>query len=104
MGAAQRVGEALRERVSAELRVTVLGHIQRGGTPSSFDRILATRFGRAAADLVAVGEYGKMVALRHGDIVSIPIADAIARPKRVQPDSGLVATARALGTSFGDED
>lgn len=103
MGAAQRVAEALREKVPADIRVTVLGHIQRGGTPSSFDRNLATRYGRAAADLVASKQFGKMVALRHGEIVTLPIADAIAAPKLVDPRSEMVETARALGTAFGDE-
>jgi ATP-dependent phosphofructokinase / diphosphate-dependent phosphofructokinase len=103
MGAAQRVAEGLREHVSADIRVTVLGHIQRGGTPTSFDRNLATRFGRAAADLVAARDFGKMTALRNGEIVTVPIADAIAHPKRVDPASEMVATARALGTVFGDE-
>lgn len=103
MGAAQRVAEGLRTKVRSDIRVTVLGHIQRGGTPSSFDRILATRFGRAAVDLVAKEQFGRMVALRDGEIISIPIADAIAKPKRVPLDSDLIATARALGTYFGDE-
>jgi 6-phosphofructokinase 1 len=104
MGAAQRVAEALRAQVKkADLRVTVLGHVQRGGSPSSFDRVLATRYGCAAAELAAKRDWGKMVALRGGDIVSIPIADAIAEPKRVDPNSPLVATARSTGTVFGDE-
>lgn len=103
MGAGQRVAEGLRTLVRSEIRVTVLGHIQRGGSPSSFDRILATRFGRAAVDLVAKEQFGRMVALRDGAIVSIPIADAIAKPKKVPVDSDLIATARALDTYFGDE-
>jgi len=81
----------------------VLGHLQRGGVPSSFDRILASRFGRAAAELCAQGGWGRMVALRDGAIVSIPIADAVARPRRVDPQGELVEAARALGTVFGDE-
>jgi 6-phosphofructokinase 1 len=103
-GAAQRVAESLRGHIGkADLRVVVLGHIQRGGTPSSHDRILATRYGCAAADLVAARDFGKMVALRQGEIVAVPIADAIARPKRVDPKGGMVSSARALGTVFGDE-
>ena len=103
MGAARRVEEELGKLTSAEIRTTVLGHVQRGGTPSSFDRILATRFGQAAADLVAEGGWGKMVALRGDTIISIPIADAIREPKLVSPHSQLVAEARALGIVFGDE-
>jgi ATP-dependent phosphofructokinase / diphosphate-dependent phosphofructokinase len=103
-GAAQRVAEALKSHVRADLRVTVLGHVQRGGSPSNFDRVLATRFGRAAADCVAARQFGCMVALRNGQIVSVPLADAVARPKRVEPRGELVMTARAVGTVFGDED
>ncbi len=104
MGAANRIAaeiEALEPDL--DLRVTVLGHIQRGGTPSNFDRILGTRFGVAAADLVARGAFGQMVALRDGQIVSVPIAEAVGQPKRVNPRGQLVQTARAIGTVFGDE-
>jgi 6-phosphofructokinase 1 len=102
-GAAQRAAEGLRELLDADMRVTVLGHVQRGGSPSSFDRILATRFGHAAAELAARGEWGKMVALRADRIVSAPIAEAIRAPKLVDPGCQLVETARALGVAFGDE-
>ncbi len=102
-GAAARVEAALEGRLDAEVRVTVLGHLQRGGVPSSFDRILASRFGRAAAELCAQDAWGRMVALRDGAIVSIPIADAVARPRRVDPKGDLLEAARALGTVFGDE-
>jgi phosphofructokinase-like protein len=102
-GAAQRVAEGLSQLIDADMRVTVLGHVQRGGSPSSFDRILATRFGHAAAELAARGDWGKMVALRGEAIVSAPIADAIRAPKLVDPACQLVETARALGVAFGDE-
>ncbi len=102
MGAAQRVAEVLGPRVDADMRVTVLGHIQRGGSPSSYDRVLATRYGVAAADLVAKGGFGRMVALNHGEITSVEIADAIAEPKLVEPDSQIVQQARSLGISFGE--
>jgi phosphofructokinase-like protein len=101
-GAAARVAEELRGRIKLEHRVTVLGHIQRGGSPSSFDRVLGTRFGEAAVQLVARGEFGKMVALRGTEVVSVPIEEALGRPKRVEPDGTLVTTARHLGISFGD--
>ena len=80
----------------------MLGHIQRGGSPIPFDRVLATRFGKAAADLIAKGDFGKMVALRGEQIVAVPIRDAVSNPKYVDPDGELVATARSLGISFGD--
>ena len=101
MGAAQDVAALLARHVDAEMRVTVLGHIQRGGSPSSFDRVLATRYGVEAAELVAREEFGKMVALRDGAIVSVDIADAIAEPKLVDPEGELVRQARAAGISFG---
>ena len=83
------VGEALareiEERTGFETRVTVLGHVQRGGTPTPHDRILATRFGLKAADLVAAGEFGMMAALHGDEIVAVPLADAVAELKAVPP-------------------
>lgn len=102
-GAAQRVADGLSRIVEADMRVTVLGHVQRGGSPSPFDRILGTRFGHAAADLAARGAWGEMVALRGESIVSIPITEAIRAPKLVDPHCQLIETARALGVVFGDE-
>jgi len=102
-GAAQRVTLALEDHISLDMRVTVLGHVQRGGTPSCFDRILGTRFGQHAAELVAAGDFGKMVALRNGEIVGVPIEDAVNRVRRVELDSQELMTARAMGIVFGDE-
>lgn len=102
MGAAARVADALEAHVRADMRVTVLGHVQRGGSPSSFDRVLATRYGVAAAELVEKGEFGKMVALRSHEIVAVDIAEAVAEPKLVNPRSQLVEQARTLGVSFGE--
>jgi 6-phosphofructokinase 1 len=101
-GIAYQVADEIARAIELEIRVTVLGHIQRGGSPIAFDRLLATRFGKAAADLIAGGECGKMVALRGNDIVSVPIIDAVANPKYVDPNGEMVATARSLGVSFGD--
>jgi phosphofructokinase-like protein len=104
MGAANRVAAEIQAAdEDLDVRVTVLGHIQRGGTPSNFDRILGTRFGAAAADLVARGEFGRMVALRGNEIVSVPISEALGKSKRVDPRGQLVQTARRIGTVFGDE-
>jgi ATP-dependent phosphofructokinase / diphosphate-dependent phosphofructokinase len=100
-GVAFQVAEDIRERVDLELRVTVLGHVQRGGSPIPFDRILATRFGKAAIDLLAAQDFGKMVALHRDEITAVPIRDAISRPKLVQANNELVETARAMGISFG---
>ncbi|HSP13958.1 MAG TPA: ATP-dependent 6-phosphofructokinase [Thermoanaerobaculia bacterium] len=101
-GIAYQVAADIAQQIELEIRVTVLGHIQRGGSPIAFDRILASRFGKMAADLAARGEFGKMVALRQEAIVAVPIRDAISNPKRVDPDGEIVATARSLGVSFGD--
>ena len=97
------IGYAIREYLNKEIRVTVLGHVQRGGSPSPFDRILATRFGVAATDLVARHQYGRMVCLHAGKIGSVPIADAIHALKLVDPTSDHVRAARAVGIAFGDE-
>jgi 6-phosphofructokinase 1 len=102
MGAAHRVVEELRAHLEADMRVTVLGHVQRGGSPSSFDRVLATRYGIAAAELVAAEEFGKMVALRNGEIVSVDIADVAGPPSLVDPQSQIVCQARDMGVCFGE--
>ncbi len=96
------VGDAIGLCANKEVRVTVLGHVQRGGTPSPFDRVLATRFGVAAVDLIAQGGFGKMVCLRGDNVTSVPIAEAVGHMKAVDPKGGLVAAARAIGISFGD--
>jgi len=101
-GIAYQVAADIAEHIDLEIRVTVLGHIQRGGSPIAYDRILATRFGKAAADLVAEGKFGQMVALRGDEIVDVAIRDAVSNPKYVDPEGQLVATARSLGVSFGD--
>lgn len=96
------LGNAIARGSGKDVRVSVLGHIQRGGTPSPFDRILATRFGVAAVDLIAAGGFGMMVAL-HGDtIVSVDVAHAIGHLKSVNPNGEIVRTARAVGIGFGD--
>ena len=96
------IGDAIARATRRETRVTVLGHLQRGGSPSPFDRVLSTRFGVAAVELVARGEFGRMVCLRGERIQSADIAEAIGALKVVAPESELVATARAIGISFGD--
>jgi phosphofructokinase-like protein len=85
-GIANRVAEGIEERTGFETRVTILGHIQRGGTPTAFDRILATRFGIAAIDAVHEGAAGQMVALQSGKIVRVPLSDAVGVSKTVDPE------------------
>ena len=83
--AVQLEGE-IEERTGYESRMTILGHVQRGGTPTAYDRVLATRFGVAAADAVADGDFGKMVALRGTRIERVSIDEALAEPKLVDPE------------------
>ncbi len=101
-GIGQAVGEYI-ERAGFETRVTVLGHLQRGGSPTPFDRWLATRYGAAAVRLAAQGKFDCMVALHAGKIVEISLEETLAVPKRVDVHGDAMVTARGLGISFGDE-
>jgi 6-phosphofructokinase 1 len=94
------VGNRIMACVGVEVRVTVLGHLQRGGQPTPHDRWLATRFGAAAVHLVAEGRWGEMAALQGETITSVPMREAI-RLKRVDPQGDLVQMARHLGIVFG---
>jgi 6-phosphofructokinase 1 len=96
------VAAELQKRTGKETRVCVLGHLQRGGAPTSFDRLLCTRFGAKAVQLIAEERYGHMVAYRPPDTVAVKITDAIGRLRTVPPDGEIVQTGRALGISFGD--
>jgi 6-phosphofructokinase 1 len=96
------IGNAIATSANKEVRVSVLGHIQRGGSPTPFDRILATRFGVAAVDLIAEGGFGKMVCLRNERIEAVDIIQAIGKLKTVDPNGQLVQMAKAIGISFGD--
>ncbi|MBI4443050.1 MAG: 6-phosphofructokinase [Acidobacteria bacterium] len=99
---ANTIGNRIAHHTKRETRVTVLGHIQRGGSPSPFDRVLSSRLGVAAVELLARGEFGRMVCLHCGSIQSTPLEEAVGVLKTVKPDGELVQTARALGISFGD--
>jgi 6-phosphofructokinase 1 len=101
-GIADIVAREIQQGTGKECRSLVLGHLQRGGQPTGYDRLLATRFGGAAVRAVADGKWGQMVALQTPHIVTVPIADAIAVRKRVDPAHDVVQTARAVGISFGD--
>ncbi|MBK9780321.1 MAG: ATP-dependent 6-phosphofructokinase [Anaerolineales bacterium] len=101
-GIGQIVAEYI-EQQGFESRVTVLGHVQRGGTPTAFDRWLATRYGAAAVRLADRKGFDRMVALQCGEITDIPLDKAVAVPKRVNPLGDAVVTARNIGISFGDE-
>jgi len=100
-GAAENLAKLLEGKIPHDIRITVLGHIQRGGSPSPFDRILGLRFGVAAADLLVRGGFGRMVALKTPNIVDVPINEVIGKPKLVDPNGELVKTARAIGIELG---
>jgi 6-phosphofructokinase 1 len=85
-GIGNTLAEEIEARTGFETRVTILGHVQRGGTPTAFDRVLATRFGIAAIDAVHAGAFGQMVALQCGAIVRVPLSDAVGQLKTVDPD------------------
>ncbi len=102
-GAGDRLRELLEGRIDHDIRVTVLGHLQRGGSPSAFDRLLGTRFGVHAAQLCDRGTTGVLVALKGQEIVAVPLEAAVANSKRVPPEGELVMVARALGIETGQE-
>ena len=101
-GIGDKVAHSIEQMTGKEARSLVLGHLQRGGSPTTFDRLLALRFGAAAVRLVAERQFGMMVALQPPRIVPIAIEEALAAPRRVPLDSDTIATARDLGVSFGD--
>ena len=101
-GVGHKLAAELQHRTGKEARTAVLGHLQRGGTPVSYDRVLATRFGARAVDLVVRGQYGKMVSSQPPDIVPVSLSEVVGKTKTVPLDSDLIATARSIGISFGD--
>jgi 6-phosphofructokinase 1 len=101
-GVGQYLADEICARIGAETRVTVLGHIQRGGTPSPLERLIASAFGVAAVDLIAEGKYDQMVTWQKRQVVSVPIAEAIAQYRAVDSNGTLVKTARGLGICLGD--
>jgi 6-phosphofructokinase 1 len=96
------LGDHLANRTEHEVRVTVLGHLQRGGSPSPFDRVLGTRFGTEATRLVADGGFGRMVAYHGPDVESVALAEVVGTTKTVPPDGEHAQTARALGICLCD--
>jgi phosphofructokinase-like protein len=101
-GIGETVAAELGHRLHRETRTAVLGHLQRGGPPTTFDRVLATQFGAHAVRFVVEGRFGEMVCYQPPAIESVPIADAVNGLSQVDPDSSAVQAARALGVSFGD--
>lgn len=103
-GIGRFVAEEITEGSGLETRYQVLGHLQRGGSPSPFDRILATRLGSAAIEMAERGEWGRMVSILDGKVASVPLEDVGTAPARgVDPEGDIVRTARGVGITFGDE-
>jgi 6-phosphofructokinase 1 len=99
---ADALAAEIQERTGKETRSLVLGHLQRGGMPTSYDRLLGTRFGAAAVQAIADERWGHMVALQSPHIVTVPIAEVLASPRRVDPTHDVVRAGRTTGISFGD--
>ncbi len=100
--ASKLIHDLKRSGLETDMRETVLGHLQRGGTPIAYDRVLATQFGAKAFEMVLNKEFGKMVAYRHPNIVTVPFSEAISQYNFVDPGSDLVKTARGIGICMGD--
>ena len=96
------IADQIREYSGKEVRVTVPGHTQRGGSPCAYDRVLSSRFGAKAAELIKKEEYGQLVVLRNNEVTSIPLSESAGKLKYVSPDDSIVQNARMLGISFGD--
>ena len=100
---AYEIGAQITERTGQEVRVTVPGHMQRGGEPCSFDRALATRLGAYASKLIAKEEYGYMVAVKNNDLTKVPLEEVAGKLKTVDPKCPMIAEAKAIGICFGDK-
>lgn len=101
-GVSYRIADQIEKATNLETRVIILGHLQRGGKPTPFDRILATQFGKQAVDLVMSGKFGCMTSLQCGEVTSVPIQSGITTLKKVPLDSPLIQVAKAVGMCFGD--
>jgi len=101
-GVSYKIAQQIEELAGLQTRVIILGHLQRGGKPTDFDRILATQFGAKAVDLILGEKFGYMASLQKGEVTSVPIQSAIRNLKKVNLDSPLIEAARGIGTCFGD--
>lgn len=101
-GSTLRLAEQLEALTGLEARLTILGHVQRGGTPSARDRLLATQLGTATTELIEAGEFGKMVAIKGDKTIAVPLEDIAGRKKLVPLDEPQLLSARRIGTCFGD--
>ena len=101
-GVGNKLADEIEAKTGIEARCTILGYLQRGGSPTAFDRVLSTRYGSAAVEACLAGAYNVMVALSSGEIVRIPIEEVAGKPHQVPLDSDLIRAGRNLGISFGD--
>ena len=99
---AYELAEQIQSRLDKEVRITVPGHTQRGGSPCPYDRVIATRVGAAAAELILKGEYGYMIAIKDGKTAKVPLEEVAGKLKYVDPKDPLIKEARMIGISFGD--
>ena len=99
---AYEIADKIKEKTGKEIRIAVPGHTQRGGAPCPYDRVISTRFGAAAADLIIKGEYGNMVAMVNGEIKSVPLGEVAGKLKTVDAEASDIKEAKAIGISFGD--
>lgn len=97
------VGRQIQEKTGQEIRITVPGHMQRGGEPCPYDRVLSTRLGAAAAKMIMDGEYGYMAGIRNGEIVKVPLSEVAGKLKTIDPNCSSVKEAKLVGICFGDE-
>ncbi len=96
-----KIGAEIEEKTGQEIRITVPGHTQRGGSPCAYDRVISSRLGAAAAQLILEGRYGYMVGLKNDEIIPIPLEDVAGKLKMVDPESSIIQEAKSLGISFG---
>jgi 6-phosphofructokinase 1 len=99
---AYELAAKIQDRTEQEVRITIPGHMQRGGSPCPYDRVISTRFGAAAAELILNEEYGYMVGMQNGDIVKVPLSEVAGKLKMVNPEAQIIQEARLTGISFGD--
>jgi len=102
-GVAHALREQLQPLLDSEVRATVLGHVQRGGAPTPFDRVLATQFGNEAAQLLMAGQFNRMVTLQCERLASLPLAEVAHQSRQVPLDHPLLRTARQIGVSLGED-
>lgn len=96
------LADQIYQKTGKEIRITVPGHTQRGGSPCPYDRVLSTRLGAAAANLILTKQYGNMVGIVNGEIVPVPLEEVAGKLKYVSPDSSIIKEAKSIGISFGD--